>query len=106
MNNKTKFNIGNHVWVIHYSKTTNELYVFDDRIVAISYVNINTKPGYKIKYEIYKNCNDYDEDELVLFHDVSGLNKKINDTITKIKEMSGLDVKKIYKEDTEEDTEK
>ena len=50
MNNKTKFNIGNHVWVIHYSKTTNELYIFDDRIAAISYVSINTKPGYEVKY--------------------------------------------------------
>ena len=101
MNNKTKFNIGNHVWVIHYSKTTNELYIFDDRVAAISYVSINTKPGYEVKYEIYKNCKDYSENELVLFHDVSGLNQKINDTINKIKEMSGLDVKKIYKEDTE-----
>lgn len=101
MNNKTKFNIGNHVWVIRYSKTTNELYIFDDRIAAISYVSIYTKPGYEVKYKIYKNCKDYSEDELVLFHDVSGLNQKINDTINKIKEMSGLDVKKIYKEDTE-----
>ena len=104
MNNiiKNKFNVGNHVWVVHYSKTDNELHIFDDKIIAIKNEYTTSTLSYEIKYELFKDCNNYSEDELVLFHDVSGLNQKINDTINKIKEMSGLDVKKIYKEKTNE----
>ena len=104
MNNisKNKFNVGSHVWVVHYSETDNELHIFDDKIVSISWVYTTRTLSYEKRYELFKDCNDYNEDELVLFHDVSGLNKKINDTINKIKEMGGIDVKKIYKEKTNE----
>lgn len=88
MNIKTKYNIGDRVWIVHehiinnqyiQNEPSGEVSVYDDYICSIE---IN-KEGtfYLLKYS---DCLDLKEDEIILYHETDKLLAKIQKMMSEI----------------------
>lgn len=90
MNIKTKYNIGDRVWIVHepiinneyvQNEPAGEVSMYDDYICSIE---IN-KEGtfYLLKYS---DCIDLKEDEIILYHETDKLLAKIQKLMHEINE--------------------
>ena len=74
---QTKYEIGQHVWVVYaYNK---ELCVYDDYIGWIS-----IEDG--LTYGLRESCNDIGEEEIILYEDTDKLVDKIKKIMQEIRE--------------------
>lgn len=74
---ETKYNIGQHIWVVYENR--GEICIYDDYIGWISYEE-------KLQYGTRETCNDLNEEDIVLYDETDKLVSKIKDMMDKIRE--------------------
>ena len=75
---ETKFDIGEHVWLVERNNGVVE--VFDGELAAVS-----VDDEYLIEYMLKENYDYYPEDRFVRYDDNAGLLEKIKATMEKIR---------------------
>ena len=74
---ETKYDIGQHIWVVYEDKGV--VSVYDDYIGWISYED-------SLIYGLKESCNDLNEEEIILYEDTEKLIEKIQKLMKEIRE--------------------
>ena len=77
---KTKYEIGQHVWVVY--ENYGEVCVYDDYIVSVTYEN-------NVKYVLKEGWSEVSEKEIILYENTDILVDKIKETMKGIREKEG-----------------
>ena len=77
---QTKYEIGQHVWVVY--ENNGEVCVYDDYIVSVTYEN-------NIKYVLKEDWSEVPEEEIILYEETDKLVDKIKKTMQEIREKEG-----------------
>ena len=67
---ETKYEIGDHIWVVY--KHEGEVYVYDDQIV-----NIVINKDKELIYSLNKCYEEFYEDEIISYEDLMGLANRV-----------------------------
>lgn len=81
MNIKTKYEIGQHIWVVYTQKDV--VVVFDD------YIGWITVDDDGLKYGLKESCDDIKEEDVILYNEPIRLSEKVKQLMQEIREKEG-----------------
>lgn len=76
---ETKYEIGDHIWVVY--KHEGEVQVYDDRIV-----NILINEDKELIYSPKEGYEEFYEDDIILYDDLIGLGNRVKKLMNEIRE--------------------
>ena len=80
MNIKTKYEIGQHIWVVY--KDRGVVSIYDDYIGWIAYEDY-------LYYGLKETCNDVNEEDIILYEELDKLAEKVKQLMLDIREKEG-----------------
>lgn len=86
MNIKTKYEIGQRIWVVYENEKGGTVEVYDDVIAWIIYDDEG------LKYGLKECCEDLSETSITLYEETDKLVKKIKQLMQEIREKEGTNI--------------